>query len=458
MHIRRHLLQYKTEFVTTRLAITGKRADAIARSIEQALRDGKLGNGDALPTVRALADQLGVSPTTVSAAYRLLRQRGLVAARSRRGTRVARRASLAQRLPIPIARGARNVADGNPDPALLPDLQPVLARLSVAQSLYGEPCELQELLRVARKALDGDGIAPAPIAIVSGAMDGIDRVLGTQLRSGDSVAVEDPGFAGVLDLVSASGLEMHPMAIDDEGVLPGELGRAIKAGADAVILTPRAHNPTGAALSAARAVALRRVLAAHPGVLLIEDDHAAGVAGAPLHAVCSGRRGRWAYLRSVSKSLGPDLRVAVLTGSDDVVARAQARQVLGMRWVSRLLQAVVAELWADRAVAAQVREAEREYTRRRRALVAALGARGVAACGNSGLNVWIPVREEAAVVQRLAEQGWSVAPGERFRLVSNPGIRVSVSRIARPQVEALADAVAGALSTTAGRAGRSVQV
>ncbi|HYC57589.1 MAG TPA: aminotransferase class I/II-fold pyridoxal phosphate-dependent enzyme [Candidatus Binatia bacterium] len=429
-----------------RLDITGSGAEAIARALEAALRDERVASGEALPTVRGLAEELGVSPTTVAAAYRLLRHRGLIAGDGRRGTRVARRAPLLRRFPVPTASGAINVSDGNPDPSLLPDLKKLLARVELHDTLYGSACTLPALAEAARARLSADGIACDALTIVSGAMDGIERVLTTQLRSGDKVAVEDPGFAGVLDLVAALGLQAIPVEIDDEGMEPQALQAALAKGVHAVIVTPRAQNPTGAATSARRAAALRTILAAHPGTLLIEDDHAAGVAGQDLHTLCSRTTRRWAYLRSAGKSLGPDLRLAVLAGPEDVVAPVEARHILGIRWVSHILQGIVAQAWMTPAVTSTVAAAEKEYAARRRTLVEALAERGIAATARSGLNVWIPVREEAGALQALLTAGWSVAAGERFRLRTGPGLRVSIGRLPRARVPELANALASALA------------
>ena len=90
------------------------------------------------------------------------------------------------------------------------------------------------------------------------------------VRPGDRVAVEDPGFGNIHNLVISHGLSLAPVSIDDEGMLPDALWQACEDGAKALIVTPRAQNPTGAALSAARAVALRTVLRRYPGVLVIE--------------------------------------------------------------------------------------------------------------------------------------------------------------------------------------------
>ncbi len=90
-------------------------------------------------------------------------------------------------------------------------------------------------------------------------------------------------MGSLLDLVPALGLRTVPVALDDEGPLPGDVRRALEGGARALIVTDRAQNPTGAALSAARAEALRAVLADHPETLLIEDDHGHHIVDLPLH-------------------------------------------------------------------------------------------------------------------------------------------------------------------------------
>jgi DNA-binding transcriptional MocR family regulator len=438
--------------VTARFRITGRRADAIARSVEQAMAVGELVAGDALPPVRALAESLGVSPTTVAAAYRSLRQRGLAVGEGRRGTHVAGREETPSRLAMAILPGAVNVADGNPDPDLLPDLDPVLKKISFGRGLYGLSSVIPELMEAGRRLLEADGLKVEALAVLSGAMDGIERVLTTQLRPGDKVAVEDPAFAGVLDLLGALSMVPVPVAVDDEGPDPAALQRAIASGVQAFLVTPRAQNPTGAAISARRAAALRKVLDAHPDLLVIEDDHAGAVSGAPLVSLQGGKGRRHVYLRSMAKALGPDVRVALLAASPDLVARVEARQIVGMRWVSRLLQRLVVAALADRQVLAAVSRAEREYAKRRRAVLAALAARGVPATGASGFNVWIPVREEAAALQALAAAGWGAAPGERFRVRSGPGLRVTITRVAGSDADRLADAVASVLRPRRGAA------
>jgi DNA-binding transcriptional MocR family regulator len=400
--------------------ISGTSSVNIAASVEGAVSGGRIAAGSLLPPVRSLAEHLAVSPATVAAAYRLLQDRGVVIADGRRGTRVRPVPPIAVPAEAALPEGVRDLAAGNPDPELLPRLP----RLELDQRLYGEETNDPELLELARAQFGADGIPAEHLAVVSGALDGIERVLREHLRAGDRVAVEDPSFTGVLDLLNALSLVPVPVPVDDHGFEPAELRKAIRS-VDAVVITPRAQNPTGAALTPKRARELRSVLATRPQVVVIEDDHAGPSAGVDYLSVIDRQREKWAVVRSVSKWLGPDLRVALLASDPRTHARVQGRQTLGARWVSHILQRVVAEIWNDKAV----QRAGRVYAERREALLHALADRGIAARGLSGLNVWIPVAEESTTVQALLLLGWAVKAGERYRINSAPAIRVTTATL-----------------------------
>jgi DNA-binding transcriptional MocR family regulator len=399
--------------------LSGSTSVNIAASVEGAVTSGKLSAGALLPPVRNAAAQLRVSPATVAAAYRLLQDRGVVAADGRRGTRVRPAPPIATPREVPLPAGVRDLSDGNPDPALLPDANAAMRRAGVGPRLYGEALNDPKLLALAREQF-----GTHDVAVVSGALDGIERVLREHLRPGDRVAVEDPSFTGILDLLNALSLTPVPVAVDDQGLLPAGLKRVIRS-CEALIVTPRAQNPTGATLTPRRAKELRTVLAANPELVLIEDDHAGAVAGAEYLTLIDRTRATWAVVRSVSKSLGPDLRVALVASDPRTHARVEGRQTLGIRWVSHILQRLVAALWRDRTPA----RAGRIYGQRREALLRALADRGIPAHGASGLNVWIPVSEESATVQALLHAGWAVKAGERYRIASPPAIRVTIATL-----------------------------
>jgi len=451
----------------------GTSAAAIADSVEAALRTGRLGPGDRLPPIRQLSQELGVSPATVAAAYSRLRNRGLVVAKGRGGTRIADRPPVAWPEAGPVVPApttdAVDLTHGRADPDLLPPLDPALAAVDRRPHLYGEPSMLSSLGELARRSFDDDGVASASVTVVSGALDGIERILGAHLRPGDRVLVEDPGYPPVTDLLRALGLIPVGVRVDDDGPEPEALAAALASAggvtgrarrppgrrmarsgpAAAIILTPRAHNPTGAALSPTRAAAVRSVLDAHHDVLVIEDDHAGPVAGPTGLTAIGAGRARWARVLSVSKWLGPDLRVAVVAGDASTIGRVQGRQAVGPGWVSHLLQGLVVAMWSDPATPGRLARARDTYAARRAALLEALAQHEIEAHGRSGMNVWIPVVEEAVVVSRLLTAGWAVRAGERFRLQSGPGIRITAATLPVDEAPAVAAAVADALPTKA---------
>jgi DNA-binding transcriptional MocR family regulator len=433
--------------VTKQYRIEAASAAELVRSIERAVASGHLAPGQPLPSVRRLAAEVGLSPVTVSAGLAELRRRGIVVTEQRRGTRVGAAPPLGSwRAPLPVPPGARELSRGNPDPELLPDLAGVLARTPLPTRLYGESPVLAELAASARAQLEADGIGADALCLLSGALDGIERVLQAHARPGDRVAVENPGYAALFDLLRAQSLVLEPVAVDDRGMLPASLEAALQAGASAVVITPRGQNPTGAALDAARARQLRAVLDRHPAALLIEDDHLGAVAASQLHTLTPGRE-RWAATRSVAKALGPDIRLAVLSGDPETVARVQGRQQCGPGWVSHILQALVMTLWSDPVVERRIADAGAVYAARRQGLLDALASHGVRAHGASGLNVWVPVREETGVVGALAQRGWVVAPGAPYRLAgSPPAIRVTTATLREAETGRLAGDIAEVLA------------
>ncbi len=429
--------------------IRGAGAEAIASNIEDAISGDDLQPGAELPPIRELAVQLGVNANTVAAAYRLLRERGAVETAGRRGTRVRHRPATTPRSlrALTVPPGVRDLSTGNPDPALLPIAAaqfPHAGSRRRAPLLYGEPAVSPELAEHARTSLTADGVSAEHLAVTAGALDGIERVLAAHLRPGDRVAVEDPGWANLLDLIAALGFSVEPIGVDDDGPLAADVTRALRRGVRAVIVTTRAQNPTGAAVSAARGDELRRLLADHPDVLLIEDDHCAGIAGVPLHTL-TGTTRHWAFVRSAAKAYGPDLRLAVLAGDRRTVERVHGRLRLGPGWVSYLLQDLAVGMWRDKTATRLVRKAETVYTRNRTVLHAALADRGVTSHGRSGLNVWVPVPDETVAITRLLGAGWAAAPGTRFRIGTPPGLRITISTLDATEIDALADAVAEAV-------------
>jgi DNA-binding transcriptional MocR family regulator len=188
-------------------------------------------------------------------------------------------------------------------------------------------------------------------------------------------------------------------------------------------------------------------------VLVIEDDYVSAVAGAPyvgLRAASS----RWVVIRSLSKVLGPDLRVAPMAGDVLTISRVEGRQLLGAGWVSHLLQQIAANVWESKGTAEVLKRAHGIYAERRQALTDALARHGIVAYGSTGLGVWVPLAEETTIVQELLERGWAVSAGERYRFGSPPGIRITTTNLepdeAAELAAAISEIVAGSTATYAG--------
>jgi DNA-binding transcriptional MocR family regulator len=411
----------------------GSGAREIADNLEADIASGELLPGTAVASVRRTAAALGVSSATVAAARADLKRRGVVVSRPRSGLRVAERTPVRAGFELPeVPAGTRDLVTGSPDPALLPDLSAALRKIDVPQRLYGDAPVLPELAEVAIAAFTADGVPATRICAVNGALDGIERVLTAHLSPGDALAVEDPGWPGVLDLARALGLRLVPVAVDERGMVPAALAEA---GARAVVLTPRGHNPCGSAFDAARAKELRAVLA--DDVLVVEDDHLGPVAGTPWHTLIEGRA-RWAVVRSVSKWLGPDLRLAVVAGDETTLARVEGRQALGPGWVSSVVQRLAVKLWDDPVVA----RAAEVYRERREALAKLVDA----APAPSGINLWVPVPDEFTAVHALRQEGWAVAAGAPYRLSPGSAIRVTTAALEPGEAPELAAAIERAVN------------
>jgi DNA-binding transcriptional MocR family regulator len=426
----------------------GRTAKEISASVEAGVRSGQLTPGDQLPPVRELAGQLGLSPTTVAAAYGDLRRRGITTGTGRAGTRIRPAPPVSSRVYLSAPAGTRDLITGGPDPELLPLLPARTARPS--SRMYAEAPVSPQLRRLAVGQLAADGIDAASLTVTGGALDAIERVLATWLTPSERVIVEDPGHAVTFDLVAAMGYAVVPVPVDDWGIRPAELDHALTRGAGALIITPRAQAATGAAWDAGRAAGIAEVLRRYPSVGVIEDDHAGPVAGVPALSV-SAARDRWAVIRSVSKSLGPDLRLAVLAGDEATITRVAGRQALGTGWVSYQLQEMVADMWTDPSVVRSLRTAADVYARRRGALRSALRRHGITASGRSGFTCWVTVSDEDGLASSLAAAGWAVAPGQRFRIAAPPGVRISSARLEAADAVPFAAEFARALRHRASR-------
>ena len=222
-----------------------------------------VGRGARLPTVRELSRRLGVSPTTVSEAWRRLADVGAIETRGRNGTFVRHPTGPGgPRRYRQISEGpghfALDLSSGTPDPDLLPDLAPIVAQVS-RQSLTSSYLDNPVLPALEDELRSTWPFVPEAITVVDGALDALDRVASVALRLGDRVVVEHPGFPPMLDLLERLSCDVVGVDVDDEGLDITQLAAVLEGDAPAaVILQPRAQNPAGVAMSPHRAKAHRR--------------------------------------------------------------------------------------------------------------------------------------------------------------------------------------------------------
>lgn len=435
-------------------------ARGIAAGIGRLISTGSLPVGSRLPTVRELSRVLGVSPTTVSEAWRTLADVGAIAANGRNGTVVRPPAGPGTpRRYRQITEGPGHfeldLSSGIPDPSLLPDLGPVIAR--VARQAETSSYLDHPVLPALDEALVASWpFPPEALTVVNGALDALDRVCSAVLRIGDRVVVEHPTFPPLLDLLDRLGATIIGVALDEEGPIVEAMRAALEQRPRAVFIQPRAHNPTGVSLTSRRHGDLAEVLAGST-TMIIEDDHANEIAIAPLVSFGSRFPERTVHIRSYSKSHGPDLRLAALGGAGDVVTRVANRRLLGPGWSSRILQAVLVELLADPTMEGVLATAREAYARRRATVSKVLASGGVTVTGSDGINLWMEVDDERAAMVSLAARGVGVAPGMPFLVLPDTDhLRVTVGLLdgSEQHVVDVAELLAAASGHLPARTGR----
>jgi DNA-binding transcriptional MocR family regulator len=338
-----------------------------------------------------------------------------------------------------------DLSTGVPDHDLLPDLTDALKRIGdgrLSSSYLDEPV-LPMLETVLRNRWP---YPPERLTVVDGALDALDRIIDAVVRFGDHVIVENPAFPPLLDLLQTVGATVVGVPMDESGMLPDKLHGALSEyPAVAVFLQPRAHNPTGVSIPAARAAELASILAEFPAVVVVEDDHVGDIAGAPPISLGRHLSDRTVHVAGFSKSHGPDLRLAAIGGPASIVSAVADRRLLGPGWSSRLLQGVLLDLLTDPMAVAQVTAARHAYATRRSALLARLHERGVTATAADGINLWMAVDDQQIAMVALAARGIAVAPGAPFCVtpIGSDHVRVTAGLVA-DGFDDVADALASA--------------
>jgi GntR family transcriptional regulator / MocR family aminotransferase len=456
--------------------------------LRDSIRAGRLRPGVRLPSSRALGAELGVSRRLVVETYEQLAAEGYLVSSRGSGTRVAPATASESRgvsrpgdasATAPASGGAAGPVDapatsdvgaidlfpGAPDLSLFPRRawgraqRRALAELPDARLGYGEfagTVELRDALAEHLGRVRAAAVEPGKVVVTAGYQQGL-RIFCQLLkgRGARRLAIEDPGYPVAAWTIKAEGLELVPIAVDDDGL---DVEALAAADPDAVVVTPAHSLPAGAVLAAERRLALVE-WARGRGALVLEDDYDAelrydrrGPAGtlqglAPDLVVLAG---------SVSKTLAPALRLGWLCLPGDAVAAATIARGMFDGGGPRLEELALADLVASAAFDRHVRAARAHYREKRAALLDAIAAalpgarvRGIAA----GLHLLLELPEgveEPAVVAHCAAAGTRVQGLADFtRAHPQPpalvlGYGLPTARELRQAVNSIADACAAA--------------
>ncbi|PDS40022.1 GntR family transcriptional regulator [Rhizobium anhuiense] len=415
----------------------------IALETSALIRAGTLPVGTRMPAIRDIAYELRVSPATISQAWSELRRQKIISGRGRNGTWVSgdRFVARPERLASSgnYAAGVLDLTLAGPDAALLPRLSEAMAYGASAADLNS-----YERSRIVPELKDAVSVrwpyeAEAFLA-TNGGYNAVYTVLHALVSPGSSVAIEHPTAMRLLDILEDLGVKIIPVACDGDGPLPDSLREALQQRPAAFLFQPRLHSVTGTTVSASRLDQLGDVLEGSD-TLVIEDDGVGDVSAAPPHSLGGRFAERTIHILSLSKSLGPDLRLAVLSSSAPIVDQIQSYRSFSAGWTSRILQSAAAWLLRDPATWRLIGEARAIYQQRRDALTDALCERGMAIPPGQGLCLWVPVVSEPFAMVTLAARNIAVNPGSKFSVLPSNHIRVATSTLV-DRCEEAADAIA----------------
>jgi len=442
-------------------------AEQLAARLAERIQTGLLAGGARLPSVRQCAQQQGVSPSTVVAAYDLLQAQGLVEVRRNRGFYIRNRAvaqsgialaateteasgSTATRPPVSAAaliRGMFQGGSGLPQPGLgafPPDwLETVFLTAAVrrvasggqlqAMSLqYGEPAGDLGLRQALSGRLNTLAIAAPASQIITtvGATHALDIVSRTLLRAGDCVMVEEPGWAIEFARLDALGMRILPVPRSADGPDLAVMARYCELHAPKLFVSVSVfHNPTGHCLSPASAHRLLQLANQHQ-FHIVEDDTYSHLA--PEHATrLSALDGlqRTIYVSGFSKILAPGWRIGFLAAPADLFERLLDTKLLATLTTPALLEKALAsciEQGQLRRHAQQVRS--RLDQARSRSVQLALAAGCTFAAPPAGLFGWVDTGVDTDVLaQRMLDVGYLLAPGSLFHASRAPGTLMRIN-------------------------------
>jgi DNA-binding transcriptional MocR family regulator len=461
----------------------GSASSRIGQALEAEL--SSLPPGSKFPPVRELVSRFGASALTVHRAVAVLVREGRLVTRPGDGTYVAARTKEARTLDLSwqtVALGsAPDGAEGlenlivPPRPHLIQlgtgytdsTLQPLAllhkatARAAADGSAWGRvTVEGREDLR-AWFARDVGGEAQAQnVMIVPGGQAALSTVLRTLVGAGGALITESPTYFGMIAIAKLAGVKTIPVPTDEEGIRVDLLEQALnRSRAKVIYLQPTYGNPTGVCLSPERRARVLE-LAAQKNAFIIEDDYARDLGtGAPPAPMARNGEGRVIYVRSLTKTGAPGLRVAAIVAFGPVLARLRGARAIDDFFVAGLMQAVAAELVSSPGYALHLRRLSTELAVRRRAALDAIARHLPEAVvrhrPTGGFSLWVELPkayDDAAVVREAERLGVHVVDSRPWFTSEPhaPHLRMSVAAANAAAIEEGVRLLGEALRTTRG--------
>lgn len=420
------------------MIIRGNTVQEIQDSIRSLLKEGKLHEGDFLPSVRELAEQLGVNRNTVASAYKNLILLGIVVSKGRLGTqiKIQQKIRSLEGYQAKLTQNIVDLAHGNPLRTFLACLENIQLKQFYC-AVYGDDIYHEGLLKIAQKYIFSDIHQTNTINFSHGAIDAIERILQAYLVSGDKIAVEQPGFITSINTLEQQQYKMYPYTVSSTGFNVTELQSALENNIQAVILTPRAQNPTGYSLDQEQAKKIKALLTHYPHVLVIIDDHFSILSTHCYHHIIPESTQHWAVIRSVSKYLAPDFRFAFISSDEETSTKLRCKLNAGSTWVSHILQEIIYQLLQDENFDTRIKEAQTYYHIQNQKLINHLQRCNIpCATQYDGLNIWLDLPHTDKCTKLLAQQGWLVRSGQDFRIDKDiSGLRISTAEMTDLQMQ-----------------------
>ncbi len=405
----------------------GPRYKALAEAIDAAIGQGELEPDQKLPPQRDLAYQLGVTVGTVSRAYALAEQRGLVRGEVGRGTFVSSTGTVGS-FYNPVQDGDDDLikltVNSLPDDGVQQHLASSLKALAASNLPIGELLAYTPRigLQPHREAAAswagrvGMRFSPEQTMITGGAHQAILTAFSGLARPGDTVLCEQLVYSGFKRVAPRLGLRLQGVALDDEGIRPDALEAACRAsGAKVLALNPTSHNPTTATMSEIR----RREIAAlaeRYDLILIEDDVYGQLPDDRPPPFAALAPSRTVYITTASKIVAPNLRFGVMIAPEQLFDRlADAQSDLFLTCPP--LMAALFTQWLDDGTADHLVERQRAEALARQQLAADC-LQGIAYRAQSlSYHLWLPLPDpwrSSTFTDALRAQGVAVDPAFIF--------------------------------------------